>query len=70
MATIAHPTQRSTNPNFGSLASCAIGIMAIPAAEIAFVQGQPIIVATNDAYTRAALNDSRTKAMLLAEVAA
>lgn len=69
MATIAHPTQRPTNPNFGSLASCAIGIMAIPAAEIPFVQGQPIIVATNDAYTRAALNDSRTKAMLLAEVA-
>ncbi|MGW8135179.1 putative bifunctional diguanylate cyclase/phosphodiesterase [Sphingomonas zeae] len=43
--------------------------MAIPAAEILIAQGTPAVVATNDAYRRATLNDSRTQAVLLAEVA-
>jgi diguanylate cyclase (GGDEF)-like protein len=69
MATIAHPLQRSSNRNFGSLTSCAISIMAIPAAEILIEKGVPVVAASNDAYRRAALNDSRTQAGLLAEVA-
>ncbi|KQO58938.1 diguanylate cyclase [Sphingomonas sp. Leaf257] len=43
--------------------------MAIPAAEILIEKGVPVVAASNDAYRRAALNDSRTQAGLLAEVA-
>nr|WP_322965888.1 bifunctional diguanylate cyclase/phosphodiesterase [Sphingomonas sp. SGZ-02] len=67
---MAHPTQRFSNRHFGSLTSCAINIMAIPAAEISVAQGQPKVAAANDAYRRAALHEARTQDILLAEVAA
>lgn len=51
------------------MTSCAIGIMAIPAAEISTAGGKIDILAANDAFRRACLHDGRTRTMLLAELA-
>ncbi len=68
MASIAYPAKRSTTRHVGSMTSCAIGIMAIPAAEISAAGGKIDIVAANDAFRRACLHDGLTQAMLLAEL--
>lgn len=69
MASIAYPAQRSATRRFASLTSCAIGIMAIPAAEITMAEGRPVVGAANDAFRRACLDDGDVKAMLLDKLA-
>ncbi len=69
MASIAYPAQRPPHPAAASLTSCAIGIMAIPAAEVALVEGRPVIGTANDAFRRACLNDRLYQTMLMAELA-
>ncbi|WP_294234362.1 bifunctional diguanylate cyclase/phosphodiesterase [uncultured Sphingomonas sp.] len=69
MASTAYPAQRSSTRPVGSVTSRAIAIMAIPAAEIVILQGKLEITAANDAFRRACLNDSGSRAMLLADLA-
>ncbi len=69
MASIAYPTQRPSARRFASLTSCAIRIMAIPAAEIRSSRGNLTIAAVNDAFRRAGLDEDRTQAMLMTELA-
>lgn len=69
MASIAYPTQRPSTRTFASLTSCAIEIMAIPAAEIRLFDGRLVVSAANDAYRRAGLDEPRTQAMLTSALA-
>ncbi len=42
--------------------------MAIPAAEIALVDGRPVIITTNEAFRRAGLNEAAALPILIDEL--